>query len=73
MMGYFITNISFSLLVKEFFKSVYIWQSYNNNDFIIIIDFIGMAANQLDYLQTKYSVNCKRKKSNTKMFNYRVN
>ena len=32
-------------------------------------DFIGMAANRLDYLQTKYSVNCK----NTKMSNYRVN
>ena len=31
-------------------------------------DFIGMAANRLDKV-TKYSVNCKRKKSNTKMSN----
>ena len=29
-------------------------------------DFIGMAANRLDQLQTKYTVNCKRKnKENT--------
>jgi len=28
MMGYFITNTSFNLVVKEFLKSVNIWQSY---------------------------------------------
>jgi len=32
-----------------------------------------MAANRLDWLQTKYSENCKRKKTNAKMSNYRVN
>jgi len=30
--------------------------SYDNDN-----DFIGMAANRLDWLQTKYTVNCKRK------------
>jgi len=30
-MDYFVTNISFNLLVKEFFKSVNIWQSYRQN------------------------------------------
>jgi len=32
-------------------------------------DFIGMAAG----LQTKYTVNCKRRKNNTKISNYSVN
>jgi len=37
MMGYFITNISFNLLVIEFLKSVNIWQSYRQNGDCVIL------------------------------------
>jgi len=36
MMGYFITNLSFNSLVKEFLKPVNIWQSYKQNGCVIL-------------------------------------
>ena len=33
-MGYFITDLSFNLLVQELLKPVYIWQSYRQNGWL---------------------------------------
>ena len=34
MMGYFIPNLSFDLLMKEFLKSANIWQSYRQHGWL---------------------------------------